>query len=261
MTTTDKTTELLMAARKCTTASWGATQYVECFKALGWAVEVAKVGRKVNSVTFTSPAGQKFVQNDDPRYKQIIFYDFGRFLKQINYNMATEASRVLGLPTLEEERATKRLAARDFTNTGTCGVCGANVKRAANGGLVHHGFLRPGDGHIYGDCYGVGYQPWELSPQAGKDFLANVIEREIQAATNQLAAYQAPDLAELVVDDRTRPTRFGYAQKTITREHGDFAFQLDLKIDKVTSKLRCLTHDRESLRERIAKWAPGKLPG
>lgn len=57
---------------------------------------------------------------------------------------------------------------------GTCGVCERRIKLTlqADGrmALVHHGYRRPGYGHIEGDCFGVGYEPHEHSPKAAADY-------------------------------------------------------------------------------------------
>jgi hypothetical protein len=46
---------------------------------------------------------------------------------------------------------------------GTCPVCERQQKVTPGGAMVHHGFQRPGVGHIIGDCFGVGYRAYELS--------------------------------------------------------------------------------------------------
>lgn len=58
---------------------------------------------------------------------------------------------------------------RTRANTGTCGVCFANVK-LDGGRLVLHGYQRPGDGMAHGRCWGVGHEPFELSPEATRKY-------------------------------------------------------------------------------------------
>lgn len=50
---------------------------------------------------------------------------------------------------------------------GTCPVCEARYKVRA-GLLVHHGYRRPGHGHIVGDCFAVHMEPHETSPHAAE---------------------------------------------------------------------------------------------
>lgn len=45
---------------------------------------------------------------------------------------------------------------------GTCPVCETRFK-VRSGLLVHHGYKRPGDGYIVGDCFAVGMLPHEVS--------------------------------------------------------------------------------------------------
>lgn len=58
---------------------------------------------------------------------------------------------------------------------GTCAACQRQIK-VRDGRLVHHGYQRPGHGHIEGDCFGVGYEPHEKSPKLAKDCLTFVKE-------------------------------------------------------------------------------------
>lgn len=57
------------------------------------------------------------------------------------------------------------------TILGTCGVCEREIA-VQDGRLVHHGYKRPGTGSIHGDCFGVGYEPYERSTKACEDYAA-----------------------------------------------------------------------------------------
>ena len=54
---------------------------------------------------------------------------------------------------------------------GICPVCEAEYK-VRGGKLVHHGFTRPGDGQIHGDCFAVNYEPYERSTKGCVDYKA-----------------------------------------------------------------------------------------
>ncbi len=43
----------------------------------------------------------------------------------------------------------------------TCTGCFETHAVTADQRIVHHGYRRPGDGRIHGDCMGVGFEPWE----------------------------------------------------------------------------------------------------
>jgi hypothetical protein len=61
--------------------------------------------------------------------------------------------------------------ARTIENTGTCGCCGKNVKMKS-GKLVDHGFELHGWGGRTSGCFGVGYEPVEISPKSMVEYLA-----------------------------------------------------------------------------------------
>lgn len=44
--------------------------------------------------------------------------------------------------------------------TSECQVCEGRYCTTTGGELVHHGYTRPGDGFIHGDCFGVGYKAY-----------------------------------------------------------------------------------------------------
>lgn len=62
---------------------------------------------------------------------------------------------------------------------GYCPACDGDFK-IQDGVLVHHGYRRPGHGHIVGDCFAVHMTPHETSPETAKKFLAHL--RGIEAS-------------------------------------------------------------------------------
>ncbi len=66
---------------------------------------------------------------------------------------------------------------------GTCAICDRlqkmERKRTHSGHpiMVHHGYRRPGVGWIVGDCFGVGYPPYELSAIACVELAKYMTER------------------------------------------------------------------------------------
>jgi len=57
---------------------------------------------------------------------------------------------------------------------GLCPVCMNRIKCQGER-LVHHGYKRPGDGCIHGDCFGVGQTPHELSDRTAREYLELVV--------------------------------------------------------------------------------------
>lgn len=74
---------------------------------------------------------------------------------------------------------------RTLRHIGWCPVCERDVK-VRDDRLVHHGYQRPGFGYIVGDCFGVGFRPYELSPEAAEQFLYRVVIPQIQRLEQQL---------------------------------------------------------------------------
>lgn len=66
---------------------------------------------------------------------------------------------------------------------GSCAICQRlqklERKRTKSGlpTMVHHGYRRPGVGYILGDCFGVGYPPYELSAEACVDAVAMLVKQ------------------------------------------------------------------------------------
>lgn len=137
---------------------------------------------------------------------------------------------------------------RTLDNTGTCGVCGQNVKRDARGKIVHHGFEVRWNSRM-GACVGCGCDPIEVSPEALHryvDFLKNARESHEQ------------ELANL----RTNPYMTMYTWTGIEVKYGDRAHAglYDAKIHEIEANIRYIGKDLERTEQRIAEWAPQPLP-
>lgn len=59
---------------------------------------------------------------------------------------------------------------------GFCAYCERDIKLTPDGRLVHHGYQRPGDGAIHGDCRLVHAAPFEVSAEPLRPILADVRE-------------------------------------------------------------------------------------
>lgn len=164
---------------------------------------------------------------------------------------------------------------------GWCPICGRDIKVRDNH-LVHHGYQRPGIGHILGDCPGVGYPPYEISTRACDAYRHRLIEA-IRNANEYIARLQQdpPDL-RLTFDDydpvkrRVRRSRPGgpALTVTITRDQAD-ALEAQLPgydkgryswderrtwvIDREQARLGELDRSLRRMDELIAEW-PGPRP-
>jgi len=68
---------------------------------------------------------------------------------------------------------------------GFCPVCQRRIK-VRDGRLVHHGYERPGEGYIVGDCFAVDMPPHELSPVAAEDYLRAVVRPAVRKAEHEV---------------------------------------------------------------------------
>jgi hypothetical protein len=90
----------------------------------------------------------------------------------------------LAARTLRESKAAenreRKQASRDAV-TDECQICEHRQCLTATGTMVHHGYFRPGYGHIEGDCFGVGRLPFPAT-----DALVEYLEVvRSQAASHQ----------------------------------------------------------------------------
>lgn len=60
--------------------------------------------------------------------------------------------------------------------------------------LVHHGYKRPGDGYIHGDCFGVGKAPHELTNETAKMWLEYLRQVRVMRVN---AVARIPELTQL----------------------------------------------------------------
>lgn len=122
---------------------------------------------------------------------------------------------------------------RTLENTGTCGICGHNVKMN-NGKLVAHGFTLTW-GSRNGNCFGVGYEPHEVSKKAVVAFL--------QDLTVELARIER---AQLTLDNNVlSEAKINEARRT-----------LDYQKRNIDGYIK---HFEKSAREWVAKLLPGKV--
>lgn len=128
----------------------------------------------------------------------------------------------------------RKTPVRTLENTGTCPVCGMNVK-LLGGRIVDHGFQLLGHGQGRSiNCPGVNYEPWEVSP-AGKIMYIEVVRGEIK----RTAAYVEDLQIEPDADVRK--------------------VQRDLAIAE--SNLRFHRKTLRMLEDEITNWTAQPLPG
>jgi hypothetical protein len=96
------------------------------------------------------------------------------------------------------------------THTGTCPVC-FRRQRIVRGGLAKHGFRRPGSWETTG-CWGTGKSPWEISPDATKEYIAKVLNPTIKSRREHVQGLTDGTVLVVYIS-----TRFG-SSVTVTPE-------------------------------------------
>jgi hypothetical protein len=253
---------LLLKVRKQATSSFNQKTWTEALTALGFKVEVLeKEARKVSKVAFTTPGGATFTIAKKPGYRAIYFYDLYKLAKQAGADLVQLSCDALGLPSVDDEKKLHDLYIRDLTNTGTCGCCGGNFKRDSNGGLVNHGYERPGDGYLHGRCFGVGYQPWELASKSVEDMLAKLLRPFLAQQEKYLADLKAGAIATLTktVSEWVSGRRVK-KQVSVANTEFEFAQLLNNEIHRTEFQIRNVTADITRFEKQVAGWKLDDLP-
>lgn len=146
-------------------------------------------------------------------------------------------------------------AKRVLDNTGTCGCCFENMKRESNsrGALVLHGYRRPGDGATHGRCYGVGYRPFEVSPEATQEYLTDVLVPQHERAQRHLAFLLSGEVKSLTVGRGNRA-------ETVVPGHDLWAYYLRCEQDSARRAEERERSTREAYERLIQYWEPRPLP-
>lgn len=172
-------------------------------------------------------------------------------------NLDARSSAELGMPTVEDEKREREHKARDWTNTGTCPCCFRNVK-LNDGRIVLHGYHRPGHGYIVGSCFGVGYEPYEVSTKGTE------ASRDAYLATEKRLKARLADLKSDGFSGSFTTTRgWGRTKETVTVEKGekDWDSLRNGAIVSVERDLRHVASDIDFLTKKIDAWEPGmKMP-
>jgi len=142
-------------------------------------------------------------------------------------------------------------AARTRDQTGSCPVCFQNVK-LAGGKLVLHGYKRPGSGTVHGKCFGVGYEPFEVSPKGVSDYLAQQLIPIVEGLKRRLASLKSGDMKTLNIG-RASP-------KIVTPDDPKWGTYLQNEIDEVEGSLQAEEAERDAFERLRTHWKERPLP-
>jgi hypothetical protein len=140
---------------------------------------------------------------------------------------------------------------------GTCPICEGTYK-VRGGVMVHHGFKRPGDGMIHGDCFAVGAPPYEVSCEITKVYRAQIESHRANVA-EVLSGYQARTVTRFSVSRLgcgwpTRIVETDYALGVTELYAWDYAF--DHQTRELASRVRMLDSEIARLTQLVDTWEP-----
>jgi len=136
---------------------------------------------------------------------------------------------------------------------GTCPICEGSFKLTSTEKLVHHGFKRPGDGVIHGDCFAVDYPPYEVSCEVTKVYRSS-IETFLQNVNKTIAQYKANEIKHFV--------KFNlYSRKTVEFVLGVtdpyvWERECESQIRELEFRARGLSNEIARLTRLIDNWEP-----
>lgn len=173
-------------------------------------------------------------------------YGFGDFLKSIGWTDWINKY----LQTEEHVPASERTR----EGTGTCSVCFNNVKVSRSGKIVLHGYQRPGYGAIRGECFGVGYPPFEIAVEGVVAYIAHL--------TGEIAKIKE-DIRDLKSGKTDRIPIFKYGKwvgEYYTKDSPDWDVVLSYQIKETEKQLK----DYDALRDEFIQlknhWVVRPLP-
>lgn len=212
---------------------------------------------------------------------------------------AAKAAAYLDTPEAREVQQHRDRAKQVGSNAGKVGVCPVcerlqklSWNRKSKDGhptMVLHGYERPGYGYIVGDCFGVGYPPWELSPEGAEAWLKE-LRVFLKSAKNVLVTakgakslfvWVSPDLSsdkeetELFANGTFKTTNERASDKDLRRRgesyYGKDKLERDGKglfnrlkaaaVESAELKIERISNDIKKFETKIAGWKAQPLAG
>jgi hypothetical protein len=149
---------------------------------------------------------------------------------------------------------------RTLQNTGTCPACFMNTKMI-KGRMIRHGWQVGGRrqrgvwGLTWhsGPCFGVGYQPFELSPEGTKAYVREALVPALAQTEDKIGKLKSRPL-KLTVEIKGKP-------EEIDESHQDYERHLKTQLNHAEQTMKGLEAEHEDLKARINTWKLQPLPG
>lgn len=146
---------------------------------------------------------------------------------------------------------------RTLDNTGTCAVCGKNVKLDAAGRIVSHGFTVRWHTHV-GNCFGVNYPPIEISPDGLRAWLRNTELARDTVASSIKTIEEFPTAA---VPTSRYPVSADATVDFTNADDPNYARYRRQYIEDLRRRVEWLNKDVERINKQLTEWKPQPLPG
>lgn len=139
-------------------------------------------------------------------------------------------------------------APRTRDGTGTCPVCFQNIK--ARPEMVLHGYKRPGTGQVHGNCFGMGFLPFEVSVKGTQEYLEKGLKPQLKRLQRTLADLKADKVDQLST----------WREKNITRDHPQWASVLKETIEATEREVEFSEAFVEAHERLVKHWKERPLP-
>lgn len=141
------------------------------------------------------------------------------------------------------------------SNSATCGGCFGEFK-VRKGKMVLHGYMRPGWGHIIGDCAGAYEDPYEVSPAGTKKHLQRLFDAvAVQEYKINRLKTDPPPLFEVNEGTSRRPFMVKHLQGTPSYNR-----ILNEMIRSAEASIRQIKEEIPFTEFAIRDWRPRELP-
>lgn len=151
----------------------------------------------------------------------------------------------------------------DTTNMATCPICLELYKMQENRNLVHHGFQISNQGRYLGQrlgrCFGTDKQPYELSCEANRQYIAEVVQPDIERTSTRLKRLETGEITTLITERWVPGQRLPEPVDVHIGEEG-FDRLLRAEINRTTFELERHQQTLEIHEKLIADWKLRPLP-
>lgn len=228
------------------------------FSYRGWQVVRGTEITSPEGVVWTKAISLQEFDNQSPVITGVL-----KWLKS-STNFLAQLSAKLGLPTFEAEREEKIRQKKIPTleNTGTCPCCFGVFKltpAARKGsdrslpGMILHGYKRPGDSRVHGECFGRDWPPFELSSEGTVAWIA-VLESENQISESYLKRLNAGEVEQIPNLSGTKL----YIKGKIPADEWERVLRGE--IEDTGYRINRVKREIERLEKAVKDWVPAKLP-